>query len=184
MPPSTQVIQGQAHRGCSAECPERYDIRRTNTNPSIVTLPSEVSVQITEKVSLSVMGLRLHSSSHSSLGSMGTTCEQRTAVSTFLQLPGAVRAWEQQEGRAGASQLGFQCELKMGRCVNQRLRRDCISHPHRGLRVKGIRGGTTRKSSQQEARKTEAGGPPMEPALGNLASASKFLKGQGDGDVT
>lgn len=43
----------------------------------ITTLPSGVSFQITEKVSLSVMGLRLQSSSHRSLGSMGTTCEQR-----------------------------------------------------------------------------------------------------------
>lgn len=39
------------------------------------TLPSGVSFHMTEKVSLSVMGLRLHSSSQSSLGSIGITCE-------------------------------------------------------------------------------------------------------------
>lgn len=38
------------------------------------TFPSGVTFQITENVSLSLSGFKLHSSSHSSRGNMGTTC--------------------------------------------------------------------------------------------------------------
>lgn len=47
------------------------------------TFPSGVSFQMTEKVSLSVRGFRLHSSSHSSLGSMGTTLSKVSCRLSF-----------------------------------------------------------------------------------------------------
>lgn len=54
--------------------------QETEKQPSWVlnspTFPSGVIVQTTEKVSLSLRGFKLHSSSHSSLGSMGTTCRR------------------------------------------------------------------------------------------------------------
>lgn len=38
------------------------------------TFPSGVTFQITDKVSLSLSGFKLHSSSHSSRGNIGITC--------------------------------------------------------------------------------------------------------------
>jgi hypothetical protein len=79
-------------------------------------LPFGVSVQITEKVSLSVMGLRLHSSSHSSLGSIGTTYGQGTGYEWLCQICSSYLPAEKQPREGGflpGNSLSFQSEMNM-----------------------------------------------------------------------